>query len=108
MQEVTNAIEAGDTEQQKYAQEMVDCFTMQLNESNPILTFIADAMTEEGAYKELMINSLNENNVDEAAIWENKMIEASRRKKDGNIQLMACSTKYKDIMKSIRETRQKL
>lgn len=107
MQEVTDAIEAGDVKQQQYAQEMVDCFTMQLNESNPILTFIADAMTDEGKYKELMANSYEIRDLNEASMWESKMIEASLRKKEGNLNLMTCSTKYKDKMKSIREERQK-
>lgn len=106
MQEVADAMEAGDIKKQEYAQEMVDCFTTQLNESNPILTFIADAMTDEGKYKELMAKSYQENDLEEASNWETKMNEASLRKKEGNLNLMACSTKYMDKMKSIREARQ--
>jgi hypothetical protein len=106
MQEVTDSIAAGDIERQKYAQSMVDCFTMQLNESNPILTYISDAMTDEGYYKSQMTLSLQENNVSAAGEWEIKMNQAAERKSIGNAKLMECSSRYKNEMKAIRETRQ--
>ena len=106
MQEVTDAIEEGDVARQQYAQAMVDCFTMQLNESNPILTLISDAMTDEGEYRDRMIACLADNNPDEAAVWEKKMQAAAEKKQLGNVQLMECSSRYKNEMKAIRERRQ--
>lgn len=107
MQEVTDSIEEGDIERQKYAQSMVDCFTMQLNESNPILTTISDAMTEEGEYKDKMNKCIENNQIEEASILENKMKTSADKKLQGNEALMECSTRYKNQMKTIRESRQK-
>jgi hypothetical protein len=105
MQEVTDAIEEGDIERQKYAQSMVDCFTLQLNEANPILTYISDAMTEEGEYKSQMVSCIEQKNVQEASLYKSKMNEAAERKQIGNARLMECSSRYKDEMKAIREKR---
>ena len=52
MREVSEAKSCGDERRRSYAQQMVDCFTSQLNDSNPILTEISDAMTADGEYKE--------------------------------------------------------
>lgn len=106
MQEVTDSIEDGDFERQQYAQSMVDTFTKQLNEANPILTAISDAMTDEGSFKENMIACLERNQLEEASIWESRMKEAAEEKQKGNMALMECSSRYKAMMKSIRETRQ--
>lgn len=105
MLEVVEAKKAGDEDRHAYAQAMVDCFTCQLNESNPILTEISDAMTEEGHYRDKMMLISAEGKSDEADVWRLKMEAASRAKQIGNDKLMECSTKYKDLMRAIRERR---
>ena len=45
---LSDATEVGDEKLAAYAQRMVDNFTDQMNEANPILTEISDAMTDEG------------------------------------------------------------
>ena len=108
MQEVTEAMEAGDTGRQEYAEQMVDCFTRQLNESNPILTAISDAMTDEGRYLEAIEKAVASNAPDtEVAALQAMLNEASKRKQDGNDALMECSARYNSLMKSLREERAK-
>jgi hypothetical protein len=102
MQEVADAEEAGDVERQIYAQRMVEYFTDQLNESNPILTEISDAMTEEGVCKNKIAECLALRNNDEAEQWRQRMQEASANKTAGNAKLMECSSRYNDLMKQLR------
>lgn len=105
MNEVANARDDGDLEREQYAQKMVDYFTQQLNEANPILTEISEAMTEEGRCQEKMSALVSEMKIDEAATWKEKMEAAAERKRLGNYRLMECSARYNDLMKSIRESR---
>jgi hypothetical protein len=102
MLEVVDAKNAGDENRRAYAQSMVDCFTDQLNESNPILTEISDAMTEEGHCRDKMQSANNES---DSQMWKDKMEAAARTKEAGNEKLMKCSSKYKDLMRAIRERR---
>jgi hypothetical protein len=106
MQEVVDARAVGDLERQHYAQKMVEYFTDQMNESNPILTDISEAMTEEGVCRdkiaELSRNHLNE----DLHVWEEKMHAAAERKDKGNSRLMECSSRYNELMKQLRESRQ--
>lgn len=102
MMEVSEAKAAGDDARCAYAQAMVDCFTDQLNESNPILTEISDAMTEEGHCRDKMEIAVSEEDVQ---FWKAKMEEAAVAKQVGNEKLMECSSKYKELMKAIRESR---
>jgi len=72
-----------------YYANMVDTFARQLEESNPVLTFISDAMTEEGE-----------------ALARGDEITAKRHKLDkesGQRSLMTISTKYKNIMREMRK-----
>jgi hypothetical protein len=101
MMNVAKAKAEGDEARCAHAQAMVDCFTDQLNESNPILTEISDAMTEEGHCRDRMESALT---VEEAKVWEEKMETAAAAKQAGNEKLMACSSKYKNRMKEIRES----
>lgn len=103
MMEVADAKAAGDADRCAYAQAMVDCFTDQLNESNPILTEISDAMTEEGHCRDKMQSASTE---EEAELWRVKMTMAAVAKQAGNTRLMECSSKYKDLMKALREERE--
>lgn len=86
------------------AQKRVDCFTGQLNDSNPILTEISDAMTEEGRCKVLMEAAILIQDQNTADSWRKLMDLASQRKHEGNAKLMACSAHYEAMMRSIRET----
>ena len=102
MMDLAEAKADGDEDRRAYAQAMVDCFTNQLNESNPILTEISDAMTEEGHYRDKMEQADIQ---EEAQMWRDKMEAAALVKQAGNEKLMECSSKYKNIMRSIRERR---
>ena len=107
MQEVADAKEACDLERQAYAQQMVDYFTEQLTESNPILTEISEAMTEEGRCQEKMSACLEGMETDVAEKWRAQMIAAAERKRKGNARLMHTSARYNNLMKSLREERHK-
>jgi len=80
---------AGKTEQAAYFGKMVDTFTDQLNESNPVLTAISDAMTAEG-------EALERGDAAEAA-------KHSAEKVKGQQNLQEISTKYKSMMKALRQ-----
>ena len=105
MVEVSQAKASGDDERQAFAQTMVDVFTAQLNESNPILTEISDAMTLEGNLKAQLDGALTNSDLDEAQNLRLKLDEASRAKAAGNKKLMECSTTYKMQMRALRESR---
>jgi 4-hydroxyphenylpyruvate dioxygenase-like putative hemolysin len=107
MQEVTDALLVGDEARLSYAQAMVDCFTEQLNEANPILTEISDAMTLEGQLREKLAQAAATNGADDVDLCQRKMADAAERKLKGNQALMDCSMRYNDRMKSLRETREK-
>jgi len=108
MQDVTEAMDEGDFARQQYAEEMVECFTRQLNEANPILTTISDAMTDEGRYLVAIEKAVASKSCRETiAALEEKFNEASQRKHKGNADLMECSARYNAYMKSLREQRAK-
>merc|ERR1712032_1403239 len=71
------------------AGKMVDAFTAQLDESNPVLTSISDAMTAEGA-------ALEKGDHEGAKRW-------AAEKAKGNEELQRISSKYNGIMRAIRE-----
>ncbi len=102
MHDVTNAKLANDINAMKFAQMKVDAFTEQLNESNPILTAISDAMTEEGVAQERMQRALKKGDGIVAAEWEDKMKQAAERKHANNMNLMELNSKYNELMKSLR------
>jgi tyrosine/nicotianamine family aminotransferase len=83
---------AGDAAGVAFHSRMVDIFVQQLDESNPILTTISDAMTAEGL------------------AVENGDAEAAQRwagvKNEGQQKLMEVSTKYKNTVKKLRLDRQ--
>jgi len=82
---------AGDTKALALADRMVDAFTAQLTESNPILTRISDAMTAEGQATE-------RGDLAEAGRW-------AAEKDAAQAALMEVSTRYKEITRRIREER---
>lgn len=103
MTEVSEAKLNGDEKRKAFAQQKVDFFTNQLNESNPILTDISNAMTEEGDCKEKWTNYARLGDEDGAARWKERMEKASRKKAEGNVRLLSVSSKYMNLMKSLRE-----
>lgn len=103
MLEVSEAKARGDQQALYHAQRKVDCFTNQLNDSNPILTQISDAMTMEGYCKEQMALGLAKGDAEASNSWQLKMEEAASQKAEGNRQLMACSARYQDMMRKLRE-----
>ncbi|CAE7383036.1 unnamed protein product [Symbiodinium pilosum] len=80
---------AGNPGLARYYASMVDSFTSQLDESNPVLTAISDAMTAEG-------EALEAGNGADAAKW-------SAEKARGQQKLQEISSKYKEHMRSLRE-----
>merc|ERR1712070_1018203 len=85
------ALSEGRTADAAFHAKEVDAFTRQLDESNPILTGISDAMTAEGA-------ALDRGNQEEAA-------RHAAEKARGNERLQEVSNKYKELMKTLREER---
>lgn len=102
MLHVSKAKALGDAENERYYQQMVDIFTDQLNESNPILTEISDAMTEEGNAIDQWKRAVTHGDKVTATRWQHRVNDASAAKIAGNEKLMACSTKYMNQMKMLR------
>jgi hypothetical protein len=90
----------GDEKRRAAAQAMVDCFTDQLNESNPILTEISDAMTRERHCHDMLLETKDAASRD---LWREQLELCSQAKLDGNQKLMDCSNKYKNRMIALRE-----
>lgn len=103
MTEAADAKRDGDDSRYDIAQQRVECFTNQLNDSNPILTEISDAMTAEGEYSLKLEAAKSAGHEDLAMKWQEKMNSASERKKLANERLMQCSALYEATMKAIRE-----
>ena len=103
MMEASQAKSVGDLPRHTYYQKQVDCFTNQLNESNPILTKISNAMTREGYYQELIKRYNDDDDPDVLQDLESKLKAATQEKLDGNRELLECSAKYERMMRSIRE-----
>jgi hypothetical protein len=108
LREVTEARRVGNELEATYAQQMVDYFTAQLNESNPILTEISDAMTDEGLNRDALLilkQQPRESSATDIRRLQTKLEEATARKTVGNSKLLECSAKYNQLMKSLRESR---
>lgn len=102
MREVSEARYHGNQEAMELAQKRVDCFTSQLDESNPILTAISDSMAEEGHCLARAKEATTMGRETEAKRWKEKMEAARQMKKSMNRRLMVCSAKYEAMMRSIR------
>mmetsp|Transcript_2355 Transcript_2355/g.4809 ORF Transcript_2355/g.4809 Transcript_2355/m.4809 type:complete len:103 (+) Transcript_2355:913-1221(+) len=98
MQAAANARVSGDVEQERYEQRRVECFTSQLNESNPILTSISESMTEEGILRDRMAIA----GAAERGQLAKEIKRAEERKIEGNKRLMETSAKYNSLMKALR------
>jgi hypothetical protein len=103
MREVSDARAAGDGRREMLAQRKVNCFTDQLNEANPILTQISDAMTDEGICLLNLKAAEGTGDTDSACFWKDKKAMAEQLKIEGNQKLMECSHRYEQLMRQIRE-----
>ena len=101
MTEATNAKELNDDAAYNFAQQKVELFTKQLNESNPLLTKISDAMTKEGMARD-KIAALEDH--EECMKWRTIMESESLAKAHANQELMECNAKYQKLMKELRES----
>jgi hypothetical protein len=104
MLEASNARDRGDVSAHAFAQSKVDLFTKQLNESNPLLTEISDAMTREGIARDKMAASCQEEKKDDADFWRLAIDKESLAKARANEKLMECNLKYQRLMKELRES----
>ena len=96
MTDVTLAASRGDTGAEMAAGARIKLLTLQMNESNPILTEISDAMTDEGiAVEKLTQGSGNTSTLEE------ELMDARRRKKEATCRLQALSDEYSVKMKSL-------
>jgi hypothetical protein len=105
MVQASQAKADGDEEKSEYAQRMVDLFTAQLDASNPILTEISDAMTLEGDIKMRLEHAEKLGDEEAVKTMHVQLSMASKAKADGNAKLMRCSSKYKEMMRQLRESR---
>ena len=105
MLEASLAKAEGDEERCAYAESMVDVFRAQLDESNPILTEISNAMTQEGNFKAQIKRAVALNDNEAVQNLRIKLAEAGEAKAYGNQMLMECSTKYCNMMRKLRESR---
>ena len=105
MVQASQAKADGDEEKSEYAQRMVDLFTAQLDASNPILTEISDAMTLEGDIKMRLEHAEKLGDEEAVKTMHVQLSMASKAKADGNAKLMRCSSKYKEMMRKLRESR---
>lgn len=103
IREMTDARSTGDEIRRALAEKKVDYFTNQLNESNPILTRISDAMTEEAICASNLKNALVANDQDAIGVWKARKAIAEKKKIDGNEHLMECSHRYGELMRKLRE-----
>jgi hypothetical protein len=103
MREVSDARVLGDGRREMLAQKKVACFTDQLNESNPILTQISDAMTDEGICLSNLKAAEAIGDTNSASLWKDKKTIAEKQKIEGNQKLMECSHRYEQLMRQIRE-----
>ena len=101
MLEVSNAKANGDDVGYEFAQRKVDLFTEQLNESNPLLTEISDAITKEGMARDRMLGSSSEKGKEK---WQPVVEQESIAKSCANEKLMQCNLKYQLLMKNLRES----
>eukprot|EP00581_Thalassiosira_minuscula_P018699 CAMPEP_0183712152 /NCGR_PEP_ID=MMETSP0737-20130205/7373_1 /TAXON_ID=385413 /ORGANISM="Thalassiosira miniscula, Strain CCMP1093" /LENGTH=775 /DNA_ID=CAMNT_0025940731 /DNA_START=4 /DNA_END=2331 /DNA_ORIENTATION=- len=104
MLEASNAKDRGDDAGYNFAQRKVDLFTEQLNESNPLLTAISDAMTMEGIARDKIAASHEEEKKEDNEKWRLVMEKESLAKARANEKLMECNAKYQRLMKELRES----
>lgn len=109
MLEASNAKENGDSPRCVFAQRKVQLFTEQLNESNPLLTAISDAMTKEGIARDKIAASCQEEKKDDTCEkWRLEMEKQGLAKARANEKLMECNLKYQQLMKQLRQSQSQI
>ena len=110
MLEASNAKENGDSPGYVFAQRKVQLFTEQLNESNPLLTAISDAMTKAGIARDKIATSCQEEKKDDTVgeKWRLEMEKQAFAKARANEKLMECNLKYQQMMKQLRESQSQI
>jgi hypothetical protein len=101
MTDLTDFKKKNDAKGAQQAQARVGLLTEQLNESNPILTQISDAMTREGELREEAAALVAAGQSGAAVLAEASTFE--QIKVNGNALLKTCSAKYGALMKELRE-----
>jgi 4-hydroxyphenylpyruvate dioxygenase-like putative hemolysin len=106
MRECDDAAASGQTKNMEYAEKQISILTHQLDESNPVLTMISDAMTAEGACVEELAAIATD--LSAAANKRRKVLNAEvekqqAQKEAGNQKLQDVSQRHKDQMSAIRE-----
>mmetsp|Transcript_18049 Transcript_18049/g.20214 ORF Transcript_18049/g.20214 Transcript_18049/m.20214 type:complete len:403 (+) Transcript_18049:1-1209(+) len=102
MRAVDDALACGDKRAANTAEQMVDTLTKQMDEANPVLTKISDAMTAEAdALLELKHAGADAKAELEAAVAKHRGL-----KEAGSNQLKEISNRYKGLMAAIRESAQ--
>jgi len=100
MNERHTAIEEGNAAGRALAEKKVEIFTAQLNEANPILTAISDAMTAQGDAKDQMVYSKT---AEEKAAAEAAYKSAESTLHEANAALLECSTRHSEWMRKVCE-----
>eukprot|EP01059_Diplonema_ambulator_P011606 TRINITY_DN215_c0_g7_i1.p1 TRINITY_DN215_c0_g7~~TRINITY_DN215_c0_g7_i1.p1 ORF type:complete len:701 (+),score=316.45 TRINITY_DN215_c0_g7_i1:65-2104(+) len=96
---VEEAVKAGDEKTAAKQNKVVDALTAQLEESNPILTGISDAMTAEADHLDFAAEATNE---EDKAKHLAKAEEFRKEKEHGNELLKETSDRYKALLSKIR------
>merc|ERR1712113_802286 len=89
----------GDENKVKFGKRMVQAYTDQMNESNPILTAIAEGMTAEGKCKDALASAKTEG---EKIKLHNEQEKWVAFKEEQNKLLKDCSAKWNQALKDIR------
>lgn len=99
----SNAKRDGKMNEYDFAKRKVQLFTDQLNESNPLLTEISEAMTKEGAARDKMMLAHKEGKKENAKVWGKVAEKEAAAKSLANDLLMECNMKYQRLMRELRE-----
>lgn len=102
----SNAKRVGDINEYEFAQRKIQLFTDQLNESNPLLTEISEAMTKEGAARDNITLAHKEGRKEDSKAWRRVMEEEAALKSLANDRLMECNMKYQRLMRELRESKE--
>mmetsp|Transcript_2554 Transcript_2554/g.3641 ORF Transcript_2554/g.3641 Transcript_2554/m.3641 type:complete len:743 (+) Transcript_2554:24-2252(+) len=102
----SNAKRDGKMNEYEFAKRKVQLFTDQLNESNPLLTEISEAMTKEGVARDKMMLAYREGKKENAKVWGKVMEKEAAAKSLANDLLMECNMKYQRLMRELRESRE--
>mmetsp|Transcript_10077 Transcript_10077/g.11563 ORF Transcript_10077/g.11563 Transcript_10077/m.11563 type:complete len:744 (-) Transcript_10077:556-2787(-) len=104
MNELEDALSKANAAQADYAKAKVDLFTRQLNESNPVLTDISDAMTKEAEVLEeiekLKVSSTNSQKIQSLELVAKEM---NNKKLQGNMRLQQISSQFSAKFMSLEE-----